>query len=124
MKEEAKGRLENEPKRGSSGLAREFETQARRARRRAHTASLELSLELVGAWFRDLIAVATGCEDQVLNADRLDLLRADAQGRDVARLIDSVALVDETRRRLERNVLEDLALEVAVRPAAPPRLLK
>jgi hypothetical protein len=35
-----------------------------------------------------------------------------AQGRDVARLIDSVALVDETRRRLERNVLEDLALEV------------
>ena len=63
------------------------------------------------AWLRDLIAVNTGCEDQVLNADRLDLLRADAQGRDVARLIDSVALVEDTRRRLERNVLEDLALE-------------
>ena len=47
----------------------------------------------------------------MLNADRLDLLRADAQGRDVARLIDCVALCDETRRRLERNVLEDLALE-------------
>ena len=47
----------------------------------------------------------------MLNADRLDLLRADAQGRDVARLIDSVALVEDTRRRLERNVLEDLALE-------------
>ena len=112
VKQEASGRLENEPKRGSAGLAREFETQARRARRRAHTASLDLSLDLVGAWFRDLVAVATGCEDQVLNTDRLDLLRADAQGRDVARLIDSVALVDETRRRLERNVLEDLALEV------------
>ena len=111
VKQEATGRLENEPKRGSAGLAREFETQARRARRRAHTASLDLSLDLVGAWFRDLVAVATGCEDQVLNVDRLDLLRADAQGRDVARLIDSVAHVDETRRRLERNVLEDLALE-------------
>ena len=47
----------------------------------------------------------------MLNVDRLDLLRADAQGRDFARLIDSVARCDETRRRLERNVLEDLALE-------------
>ena len=103
--------LENEPKRGSAGFTREYETQARRARRRAHTASLDLSLELVGAWFRDLIACASACEDQVLNADRLDQLHADAQGRNVARLIDSVALVDETRRRLERNVLEDLALE-------------
>jgi DNA polymerase-3 subunit delta' len=112
VKDELADRLQNEPKRGSQGFAREYETQARRARRREHTASLDLSLHLVGAWFRDLIAVATGCEDQLLNADRLDLLRADAQGRDVAHLIDSVALVDETRQRLERNVLEDLALEV------------
>jgi DNA polymerase-3 subunit delta' len=111
VKDQLAARLENEPKRGSSGLAREYETQARRARRREHTASLDLSLELIGAWFRDLIAVATGCEDQLLHADRLDVLRADSQGRDVARLIDAVALVDETRRRLERNVLEDLALE-------------
>jgi DNA polymerase-3 subunit delta' len=111
VKEQLAARLENEPKRGSSGLAREYETQARRARRREHTASLDLSLELIGAWFRDLIAVASGCEDQLLHADRLDILRADSQGRDVARLIDAVALVDETRRRLERNVLEDLTLE-------------
>ncbi|HZO58837.1 MAG TPA: hypothetical protein VFB51_04005 [Solirubrobacterales bacterium] len=111
VKEELARRLENEPKRGSAGFTRDYETQARRARRRAHTASLDLSLELIGAWFRDLIAVASGCEDQVLNADRLDVLRADAQGRDVAGLVDAVALVDETRRRLERNVLEDLALE-------------
>ncbi len=111
VKEELAERLESEPKRGSAGFSREYETQARRARRRAHTAALDLGLELIAAWLRDLIAVATGCEDQVLHADRLDLLRADAQGRDVARLIDSVALVDETRRRLERNVLEDLALE-------------
>ena len=111
VKDELAERLENEPKRGSAGFTREYETQARRARRRAHTASLDLSLELIAAWLRDLIAVNAGCEDQVLNADRVELLRADAQGRDVARLIDSVALVDDTRRRLERNVLEDLALE-------------
>ena len=104
-------RLESEPKRGSSGITREFELQARRARRRAHTASLDESLELVGAWFRDLVAVASGCEDQVLNTDRLAALREDAAGRDVGRLIDCIDLCEETRRRLERNVLEGLALE-------------
>jgi DNA polymerase III subunit delta' len=104
-------RLESEPKRGSSGITREFELQARRARRRAHTASLDESLELVGAWFRDLVAVASGCEDQVLNTDRLVALREDAAGRDVGRLIDCIDLCEATRRRLERNVLEGLALE-------------
>jgi DNA polymerase III subunit delta' len=104
-------RLESEPKRGSSGITREFELQARRARRRAHTASLDEGLELVGAWFRDLVAVASGCEDQVLNTDRLAALREDAAGRDVGRLIDCIDLCEETRRRLERNVLEGLALE-------------
>ena len=58
MKDELAERLENEPKRGSAGFTREYETQARRARRRAHTASLDLSLELIAAWLRDLIAVA------------------------------------------------------------------
>ena len=47
----------------------------------------------------------------MLNADRLPALREDAHGRDAGRLIDCIALTEETRRRLERNVLEDLALE-------------
>ena len=38
-------------------------------------------------------------------------LGADAQGRDPDRLIDCLELCEDTRRRLERNVLEDLALE-------------
>jgi DNA polymerase III subunit delta' len=108
---ELEERLESEPKRGSAPITREFELQARRARRRAHTASLDESLELVSAWFRDLVAVASGCEDQALNADRLPALREDAAGRDVGRLIDCIDLCEETRRRLERNVLEGLALE-------------
>ena len=44
VKDELADRLQNEPKRGSQGFAREYETQARRARRREHTASLDLSL--------------------------------------------------------------------------------
>jgi len=111
VKQALEERLASEPKRGSGGLTREYELQARRARRRAHTAALDESLELVAAWFRDLVAVASGCEDQALNADRLAVLREQARGRDVGRLIDCIALCEETRRRLERNVLEDLALE-------------
>jgi DNA polymerase-3 subunit delta' len=111
VKQEAERRLESEPKRGRQGFAREFELQARRARRRGHTASLDLSLELVSLWFRDLIAVTSGRETQVFNLDRSDELAADATGRSADRLIDCLEQCEDTRRRLERNVLEDLALE-------------
>jgi DNA polymerase-3 subunit delta' len=111
VKRELDERLEAEPTRGRQGFVREFELQARRARRRAHTASLDLSLELVSLWFRDLVAVASGREAQVFNLDRAGELAADAGGSDVGRLIDCLDLCEETRRRLERNVLEDLALE-------------
>jgi DNA polymerase-3 subunit delta' len=111
VKQELTERLADEPKRGRQGYAREFELQARRARRRAHTASLDLSLALMSLWFRDLVAVASGREAQVFNVDRTDELRADATGRDAGRLIDCLELCEDTRRRLERNVLEDLALE-------------
>ena len=111
VKRELEERLETEPRRARQGIPREFELQARRTRRRAHTASLDLSLELVSAWFRDLIAVASGREAQVLNLDRASELATDARGRDAGRLIDCLELCEDTRRRLERNVLEDLALE-------------
>jgi DNA polymerase-3 subunit delta' len=111
VKRELEQRLEAEPTRGRQGFVRESELQARRARRRAHTASLDLSLELVSIWFRDLIAVASGREAQAFNLDRPDELAADAGGREIGRLIDCLDLCEDTRRRLERNVLEDLALE-------------
>jgi DNA polymerase III subunit delta' len=111
VKRELEERLESEPTRGRQGFVREFELQARRARRRAHTASLDLGLELASLWFRDLIAIACGREAQVFNLDRVDELGADARGRSPERLIDCLELCEDTRRRLERNVLEDLALE-------------
>lgn len=103
--------LESEPKRGRSLTKTEVERRARRAKRRAHTASLDLSLELVQLWFRDLVALAGGATEQAFNADRIEELKADAQGRDHAALIDCVALVEQTRRHLERNVIEELAVE-------------
>jgi DNA polymerase III subunit delta' len=111
VKAELVARLENEPAKGRQPIVREFELQARRARRRAHTACLDLSLELVSLWFRDLVVVASGREAQAFHADRDSELRADAEGRDLPRLIDCIELCEDTRRRLERNVLEDLALE-------------
>jgi DNA polymerase-3 subunit delta' len=103
--------LENEPKRGRSGFAKELELQARRAHRRAHTASLDWSLELMQLWFRDLVALASGSESHIFNTDRLAELAEDAAGRNIDALIRCVDLCEDTRRRLERNVLEDLALE-------------
>ncbi len=110
-KEELDRRLETEPKRGQGGVKREGELQARRARRRGHTASLDLSLELVTLWFRDLIAFSSGRDSLLLNIDRTDQLAADSSGRSPESLIDCLELCENTRRRLERNVLEDLALE-------------
>jgi hypothetical protein len=104
-------RLEDEPRRGRQGIVRDYELQARRARRRAHTASLDSGLELVSLWFRDLVAVASGRADQAYNVDRGPELAAAAEGRDPGRLLACVELCEDTRRRLERNVLEDLAME-------------
>jgi DNA polymerase-3 subunit delta' len=111
VKQELEQALEREPRKARTGLTREYELQGRRARRRAHTASLDRGLELVAMWFRDLVAVASQADDQVFNSDRLEALRADAAGRDAAGLLLCVELCEDTRLRLERNVLEDLALE-------------
>jgi DNA polymerase III subunit delta' len=85
--------------------------EARRVARRERTASLDLALELCAAWYRDVAAVASGAGDLVFNADRADALREDADGIDPAGARRAVELVAESRRRLELNVSEELALE-------------
>jgi DNA polymerase-3 subunit delta' len=47
----------------------------------------------------------------VHHSDRLEALRAGADGRARAELLEKVALVDDTRARLALNVSEELALE-------------
>src|SRR5262249_19520406 len=87
----------------------EFTERARRAERRAGTGSLDHALQLIGLWYRDLACVAAGAEDLVHHSDRLDALRADAEGHDG--FLERVELVDDTRARLALNVSEELALE-------------
>jgi DNA polymerase III subunit delta' len=99
-------------RRGRKGkLTREATEQVRRTERRARTQALDLGLALCCAWYRDLAAVASGAGDVVLNADRLEALREDAEGLDPGRPREALEWVLDTRRRMRVNVSEELALE-------------
>ena len=59
----------------------------------------------------DLAAVAAGAGEVIFNGDRAEQLAADAAGVDPAAALRGVELVGDTRRRLDLNVAEELALE-------------
>ena len=84
--------------------------EAKRTGRRRRTEVLDLGLELVGSWFRDLAAAAAGADDVVYNRDRLAELEA-ASSPDPSAFRRAAELVQDTRRRLDLNVSEELALE-------------
>jgi DNA polymerase III subunit delta' len=111
---ELKGRAEAEielyPRRERKRVETEWSERIRRATRRAETAALDLGLQVVALWYADLAALAWGAEELVRNVDRLEQLRADA-GHDPARLLRAIELVEETRRRFQLNVSEELACE-------------
>jgi DNA polymerase-3 subunit delta' len=91
--------------------ARETEEEAKRASRRARTASLDLGLALIAAWLRDLAATADGAGELALNSDRAAELTRLADGLDARRARRGAELAMETRRHLTVNVNEQLALE-------------
>jgi DNA polymerase-3 subunit delta' len=97
------------PKKERKRVEREGAERLRRAQRRATQAALDHGLELAGLWLRDAACVAAGAEDVVHNTDRLDQLREDAEER--RDFLTGQELVEETRRRLDLNVSEELALE-------------
>jgi len=107
----ARAALEEEKEAGVKRSAREISDEAKRAGRRRRTETLDLGLALCASWFRDLAAVITGAEQVVFNRDRLAQLRAAAEGLDPAAARRAAELVQDTRRRLELNVSEELALE-------------
>jgi DNA polymerase-3 subunit delta' len=100
--------------RAARRAAREAEEAGKRASRRARTEALDTGLGLLAAWFRDLAAVADGADELVLNADRLEQLRDEASGLDPRAARRGAELVMDTRRRLQVNVGEELALEALV----------
>jgi DNA polymerase-3 subunit delta' len=103
--------LEEEAEAGIKRSARDITDEAKRSGRRRRTETLDLALELCAAWLRDLAAVAAGAEDVVFNRDRLSELRSRSAGLEPARPRRGAELVQDTRRRLDLNVSEELALE-------------
>jgi DNA polymerase-3 subunit delta' len=107
----AREALEAEREAGVKRSARDVADEAKRSGRRRRTELLDLGLSLTAAWFRDLAAVAAGAPDVAYNRDRLARLAAQAATLDPARARRAAELVQETRRRLDLNVSEELAFE-------------
>jgi DNA polymerase-3 subunit delta' len=93
---------------------REAEEGARRIARRARTEALDLGLALIASALRDLAGAAEGAEDLLLNVDRAEEIRSDAAELDARRARRGAELAIDTRRRLQVNVAEELALEALV----------
>jgi DNA polymerase III subunit delta' len=103
--------LEEEKAAGVKRTAREIADEAKRTGRRRRTEMLDLGLGLCSAWFRDLIAAGSGATETVFHRDYLCELEAEASGLEPARARRAAELVEDTRRRLDLNVSEELALE-------------
>lgn len=111
--------LEEEAEAGVKRSARDISDEAKRAGRRRRTEILDLGLELSAGWFRDLAAAASGGVEVVYSKDRVAELQSRAAALDPSRPRRAAELVQDTRRRLDLNVSEELALEaLAFRLAA------
>jgi DNA polymerase III subunit delta' len=108
---DARAALEEEAGAGIKRTAKEIGDGAKRAGRRRRTEILDLGLELTALWLRDLAALAAGAEEVVFDRDRLDTLRAQAASVDPGWARRGAAAVQDTRRGLDLNVSEELALE-------------
>ena len=103
--------LEEERAAGIRRSTRDVNDEAKRVARRRRTEILDLGLELTAFWFRDLAAVASGAPEVAYNQDRLTQLQSQAEGMDLVDARQATELVQDTRRRLDLNVSEELALE-------------
>lgn len=103
--------LEKQRAEGAKIKVREINEEAKRVARRRRTEVLDLGLSLCAIWYRDLAATASGATDAIFHVDRLEELKAEAAGLDPAQARRAVELVLDTRRRLDLNVAEELALE-------------
>jgi DNA polymerase-3 subunit delta' len=110
LEREAEAELELYPRKERKRIENEWSERIRRARRRVETGSLDLALQVVSVWYSDLAALGWGADELIRNVDRLAVLRSTLVPQPSA-LIEAVELVEETRRRFQLNVSEELACE-------------
>ena len=70
------------------------------------------TLEMWQDWWRDILLIAAGREDRAAHHDRIDRLRALANGCDVAAAARGLRGITDARQQLEENASPVLALEV------------
>jgi DNA polymerase-3 subunit delta' len=101
------------PDREAKRVRREGETAEKRAQRRAHAATVDHGLQLVGLWLRDVACAKDGAPELIRHVDRTEQVEADAEetGASADRLRDAVALVEEARTMAILNPSEELLLE-------------
>jgi DNA polymerase III subunit delta' len=101
------------PSREAKRLKREGETIGKRAHRRAHAATIDHALQLVGLYLRDVAVTKDGVPQLVHHVDRAQQVEQDAGDSDASanRLRDAVGLVEEARTMQILNPSEELALE-------------
>ena len=91
---------------------REAEQRVKRAARGAEREELLAQLEELGAWYRDLMAVAVGAESAAIHLDKLPELREDATRERLVGAEHAAEAVRETWRALEElNLSPQLAFE-------------
>lgn len=100
-----------EKEEGMKHTKTEMEEAVRRATRRTRTGMLDLGLHLAAAWARDWAAIASGAPGVVFNSDRIEVLEGQADRIELPQARDAVTTIQETRRRFDLNVSEELALE-------------
>jgi len=92
--------------------AREAEQRVKRAARGAEREELLAQLEELGAWYRDLVAVAVGADAAAINLDKLAELREDATRERLAGAERAAEAVRASWRGFEElNLSPQLALE-------------
>ncbi len=104
--------------RDANRVKREGGEAAKRADRRARTEAIDTALALTVAWFLDLSCCAEGAPEHVRNLDRIRALSEDAEGLEPAAGRRVAELAMATRRHLQVNVNEELALEALFHRAA------
>jgi len=91
---------------------REAEQRVKRAGFGAEQDEILASLEDLAAWYRDLVLVGAGADGAVVNADRLDELRADVELGAARNAEEAASLVRQAWREAEEfNLNATLLLE-------------
>jgi DNA polymerase-3 subunit delta' len=101
------------PDREAKRVKREGETLGKRAHRRAHAATLDHAMQLIGLYLRDVAVVKDGAPELIHHTDRAQQVEKDAETTAASshRLRDAVGLVEEARTMQILNPSEELALE-------------